>query len=371
MRLTDDHRAESARLASIVESSDDAIVTKDLEGSILSWNAAAERLFGYTAAEVIGEPITIIFPPDRVSEEAAFLARIASGERVDHYETVRRRRDGQIVSVSVTISPIKDASGKIVGASKILRDLTERDAREKRIHQLQAELAHVQRVTELGQVVSTLVHEVNQPLTAINNYVNACRRLIASGNQAGLQRALERIADQTTRTREIVQRIRDFVKKRDVQMQQEKLSDVIEEALALTRSSVRDDGLSLGVQLDPSDLLVEIDRVQVQQVLFNLLRNGIEAMQDQPRRELVVASSRAPEGMVEISVADTGPGLSGVVRERLFQPFVTTKANGMGVGLSVCQAIIAAHGGRLWADDNPGGGAVFRFTVRHVEADRP
>ena len=164
---------------------------------------------------------------------------------VDHYETARRRKDGQIINVSVTISPIRDASGKVTGASTILRDLTGRNARDQRIQELQAELAHVQRLNELGQVVSTLVHEVNQPLTAISNYVNACRRLVTTGDQERIQSVLQRIADQTNRTREIVQRIRDFVKKRDVQMRAENLSQVIEEAIALTRASVRDTGLTL------------------------------------------------------------------------------------------------------------------------------
>ena len=189
--------------------------------------------------------------------------------------------------------------------------------------------------------------------------------------QNGFQAALERIADQTERTREIVQRIRDFVKKRDVEMRAENLSQVIEEAVALTRSSVRDASLTLEVEMDSNDLHVEIDRVQVQQVLFNLLRNGIEAMQDQARRELLVATNLVPGGMVQISVADTGSGLPDEVRQRLFEPFVTTKANGMGVGLSVCRAIVEAHRGRLWTDDNPGGGTVFHFTVRHAGADRP
>ena len=360
------HWAETPWLVAIIESSDDAILTKDVNGVILSWNRAAERLFGYTAAEIIGRPITVIFPPDRVEEEAVFLDQISRGETVDHYETARRHKDGQIISVSVTISPIGDASGKVIGASTILRDLTNRNARDQRIEELQTELAHVQRLTELGQVVSTLVHEVNQPLTAISNYVNACRRLVTTGDGERIQAVLERIADQTNRTREVVQRIRDFVKKRDVQMRAENLSHVIEEAIALTRSSVRDTGLTLYRKINPTDLQVEIDKIQVQQVLFNLLRNGIEAMQDWPRREIAVATSRAEEGMVEISVADTGPGLPDEVRKRLFQPFVTTKATGMGVGLSVCRAIVEAHRGRLWADDNPGGGTVFRFTVRHA-----
>ena len=149
-------------------------------------------------------------------------------------------------------------------------------------------------------------------------------------------------------------------------MRAEQLSQVIEEAITLTRASVRDGGLRFTVKTDPPGVQVEIDRVQVQQVLFNLLRNAIEAMQDQPKRQLVVATSLVQGGMVEISVADSGPGLVDEVRAKLFQPFVTTKANGMGVGLSVCRAIVELHGGRLWADDNPSYGTVFRFTVRHV-----
>jgi two-component system, LuxR family, sensor kinase FixL len=366
MALAREHRAAISRLAAITESSDDAIIAKNLHGVILSWNNGAERLFGYAAAEVIGQPITLIFPPDRVEEESTLLDRIRRGESVEHHETARRCKDGRIISVSATISPIRDARGEIIGASKILRDLTGRNLRDRRIQALQADLAHLQRLTELGQVVSTLVHEVNQPLTAISNYVNACRRLTAFGKREQIAAALERIADQTERTREIVQRIRDFANKRDVQMRTENLSHVIDEAIALTRASVRDDGLALTAEVEPVDLKVEIDRVQVQQVLFNLLRNGIEAMQDQPRRELVVAIDGVQGGMVEIRVADTGPGLPDEVRKRLFEPFVTTKANGMGVGLSVCRAIVEAHQGQLWADDNPGGGMAFHFTIRHA-----
>jgi two-component system, LuxR family, sensor kinase FixL len=359
-------RPEDARLAAIVKSSDDAIVAKDLHGVILSWNRAAERLFGYTASEVFGRSITVIFPPDRIEEEAVILGRIRSGERVDHYETARRHKDSQIINVSVTASPIRHASGKISGVSTIMRDLTGRNIRDQRIQELQAELAHIQRLNELGQVVSTLVHEVSQPLTAISNYVNACRRLVETEDQERIQSILQRITDQTNRTRGIVERIRDFVKKRDFQMRAENLSQVIEEAIALTRASVRDGGLTLTVEVDPPGVQVEIDRVQVQQVLFNLFRNAIEAMQDQPTRDLLVSSRLVQGGMVEISVADTGPGLADEVRAKLFEPFITTKVSGMGVGLSVCRTIVESHGGRLWADDNLSRGTIFRFTVRQV-----
>jgi two-component system sensor kinase FixL len=194
--------------------------------------------------------------------------------------------------------------------------------------------------------------------------------LAATGKLTEVQAALERMEDQTKRASEIIRRIHNFVKKRDVQMQAEDLLLVIDEAVVLIRASLADEML-LTVQVDPAEPHVEVDKVQVQQVLFNLMRNGIEAMQSQPNRELMVATKRAQGGMVEISVADTGPGLPDDVRSRLFQPFVTTKPTGMGVGLSVCQGIVQLHGGRLWADDNIGGGTVFRFTVRRARAESP
>jgi two-component system, LuxR family, sensor kinase FixL len=357
-----------SRLAAIVESSDDPIISKDLRGIVTSWNRAAERLFGYRAGEMIGQPITTIFPLDRIDEEATFLSRVARGEQVEHYETVRRHKDGHAISVSVTISPIRDTHGSIIGASKIIHDLTERDARERRIQELQTELAHVQRLTELGQIVSALVHEVNQPLTAIGNYVSACRRLLTAEKPEQVQKALQQVARQTDRAFQIVQRIRDFVKKGNGQVRAEALPQAIEEILLLTQASVRQEGLRVTTELDPAARLAEIDKVRVQQVLFNLMRNSIEAMQGQRKRELSVTTRSADDDMVEISVADIGPGLPNEVREKLFQPFVTTKANGMGVGLSVCHAIVEAHGGRLWVEENPAGGTVFRFTVRRARA---
>ena len=195
----DDRDEVRSRLAAIIESSSDAIISKDLQGIVTSWNGAAERLLGYTAREMIGQPITAIFPPNRVDEEASILTKIGYGERVDPYETVRCPKDGRAISVSVTVSPIWDAEGVVIGASTIIRDLTEREEHERRIRELQAELAHVQRLTELGQVVSALVHEVNQPLTAIGNYVNASRRLLVAGKQEQIERALKQIGDQTER----------------------------------------------------------------------------------------------------------------------------------------------------------------------------
>jgi two-component system sensor kinase FixL len=253
--------------------------------------------------------------------------------------------------------------------------MPKRDEQTKRIQELQEELAHAQGLAD-GQVVSALIHEIAQPITAIKNYVSASHRLVASGNQAGVQTALERIEEHTNHASDIINRIRDYVKKRDVQMQPEVLSNVINEAIAQAGSSIGDNDVTLNVEVDQSVQLAEIDRVVVRQVLFNLMRNSLEAMQDQSKRELTISAKEAPVAMVEISVADTGPGLSDEVRRKLFQPFVTTKPGGMGVGLSVCHLVVKRHGGRLWADDNIGGGTVFRFTINradpaHLEPDAP
>ena len=275
--MSEGRHNEQTWLAAIVESSEDAIIAKDLRGIVTGWNAAAERLFGYGSAEMLGRPLTVIFPAHRLDEEAMILERIARGDRVEHYETERQRKDGGVFPVSVTVSPIRDADGNLVGASNITRDLSEREAHEARVRQLQNELAHVQRLTELGQFVSALVHEVNQPLTAMTNYLNASRRLIAAGNLAGVSGAIDRIEGQARRTREIVQRIRDFVRKRDLELRAENLAQVVDETIELTRNTARGDDFQVKTEVHPS-VVVHVDKVQVQQVLFNLMRNGIEAM---------------------------------------------------------------------------------------------
>ncbi len=362
--------AAMRRLAGIIDSSNDAIIGKDLNGIVTHWNRAAEAMFGYRAEEIVGRPIVVLFPPDRVAEEATILQRISRGEKVEHYETVRRRKDGSTLPASLTVSPIRDDSGAIVGASKILRDLSERRDREQRLREAQAELFHVQRLTELGQLVSALVHEVNQPLAAIGNYAGAGKRLLTAGNTAGTRTALQKITEQTERAHQIIQRLRNFVKKGDSEQRPEHLPAMIQEAVALAMVSLKKERVALETRLAPDAAHVAADRVQIQQVLFNLLRNAMEAMEQSTRREIVISTAPGGTGMVEVCVADTGPGLAPAVWANLFRPFVTTKDNGMGVGLSICRSIVETHGGRLWAEDNPGGGTVFRFTLpRVLDAD--
>lgn len=248
--------------------------------------------------------------------------------------------------------------------ARLARSLeAERQERERRLSELRSELIHVSRVSELGQMVSALAHEVNQPLTAIGNYLRAGQRLVRAGDAANLQAALGKAADEATRANAIVKRLRDFIKKNDSMRRAEQLGPVLEEtvALALVGADRRNVGVELRV--DPLACAALVDKVQIQQVLLNLIRNAVQAMADSLRPALVIGTAPAGDDMIEVSVADSGPGLHAEVREKLFQPFVTTKSDGMGVGLSICQSIVEAHGGRIWAEDNPGGGTVFRFTV--------
>jgi two-component system sensor kinase FixL len=481
-------------LAAIAESTDDAIVGKDLKGDIISWNRGAAHMFGYTAEEIIGRSIMMIIPPERMPEEVEILDRIGRGERIVHFATERRRKDGTIVPVSLTISPIRDDQGAIVGIAKIardlselnqahqqalrrgalltsilqnipdalivinsegrirlfsaaaerlfgytsaevldervntlmpspyreehdgylhrylttgerrivgigrvvvgqrrdgttfpmelavgvvdqpgdrmfagfIRDLTERQDRERRLHELQAELIHVARLNELGQLVSALAHEVNQPLAAMKNYISGARRLFTAGNQAGGLAALERVVEQADRAREIIRRLRELSRKGESAKQVESVAVTIEESSALALAGTGT-GLKLEISVDDAATHAFMDKIQIQQVLLNLMRNAVEAMAPMPRRELTVRAARAGE-RIEISVVDSGPGLPTEIRARLFEPFVTSKPDGMGVGLSVSRAIVEAHGGELLCEDAPGGGTLFRFSVSGPEA---
>jgi signal transduction histidine kinase len=238
----------------------------------------------------------------------------------------------------------------------------ERAERERRLRQAEAELTHVSRVSELGTMVSGLAHEVNQPLSAATTYATVGQRFLDAGEIDKARSAFEKLAAQIARTVAITQRIRQFGKKREAERRFEDLAGVVEEAVALAVAGPGGKTVRIATRLPPA-APVPLDRIQIQQVLLNLIRNAIEAMAGSARREIVISAAPADGNKVEITVADTGPGLAPEVRERLFQPFVTTKGDGMGIGLSICRSIIESHGGRMWIADNPGGGTVFHFTL--------
>jgi len=247
-----------------------------------------------------------------------------------------------------------------------VRDLTEHQQTQARLQELQSELVHVSRLSAMGEMASALAHELNQPLAAISNYMKGSRRLLAASsdpNRVKIEGALDRAAEQAIRAGQIIRRLRDFVARGESEKRVESLSKLIEEAGALGLTGAREQGVRLRFNLDPHHDLVLVDRVQIQQVLVNLFRNALEAMAQSSHRELIAANALVADDMIEIEISDTGTGFQGDVEQNLFQTFFTTKETGMGVGLSISRSIIEAHGGRMWAEANPSGGATFRFTL--------
>ena len=360
-------------MAAIVESSDDAIISNNLEGIVTSWNAAAERIFGYASNEIIGRSILQLAIPGQEHEMMGILDRIRKGERVDHYETRRRHRDGSTLHVSLTVSPIYDIVGELVGASKVARDITaaaKADAAleesQRRLQELHSELLHVSRLSAMGEMASALAHELNQPLAAISNYMKGSRRLLASSsdpNAAKIEAALDKAAEQALRAGQIIRRLRDFVARGELERRLESVTQMINEAAALGLVGAPERGVAVEFELDPTSDLVWADRVQIQQVLLNLFRNAMEAMAQTARRELLVTNRSIADDLIEVIVSDTGEGFAEEVSSNLFQPFFTTKKSGMGVGLSISRSIIELHGGQIRAEPNDGGGVTFRFTL--------
>lgn len=357
---------DARRLAAIVESSDDAIIGKDLNDIITSWNKGAERLFGYAPEDIIGLPVTTLIPPDRHDEESDIAERMRRGDRIEHYETLRRHRDGRPIEISLSVSPTRDAGGEITGASKIARDITGRKADAHRVSQLQNELLHATRLASTGQLGAALAHELNQPLTAILNYTGVLQELgahLAGADGELLRDVVRRVAEQTERAGEIIRRLRGFVAKREPERRMQPLNDAIGEAIALSLIGTIDGGVRLKSEFAAALPAVLIDKVQIQQVMINLLRNAVEAMRDSAERTLTVTTARDGETFVRVSIADTGSGIAPEVAAMLFQPFVTTKGDGLGIGLSICRTIIESHGGRLWTQANEGSGTVFHFRL--------
>jgi two-component system sensor kinase FixL len=283
---------------------------------------------------------------------------------------VGERRDGSTFPMELAVGEMKANNARFF--TGFIRDLTERQQTEARLQELQSELVHISRLTALGEMASTLAHELNQPLSAIANYMKGSRRLLAdrSDEQSVMVRdAMDKAAVQSLRAGDIIRRLRDFVARGETEHRVESATKLIEEASALALVGAKEHGVRVRFHLHPSIDLVLADKVQIQQVILNLIRNAIEAMEASVTRELVVSTSHAEDEMVAVNVADTGSGIAPELVSQLFQPFVTTKPQGLGVGLSISRTIVEAHGGRLWCEPNPGGGTVFRFTLRAVSKE--
>jgi two-component system, LuxR family, sensor kinase FixL len=363
--------AREAHLKSILETVPDAMIVIDETGTMHSFSAAAERLFGCSASEAIGENVSMLMPsPDQEAHDGYLRRYLTTGERriigVGRI-VVGRRKDGSTFPMELGVGEMSSGGKRFF--TGFIRDLTERQRTEARLQELQSEVIHMSRLTAMGEMASTLAHELNQPLAAIANYHKGCRRLLenhSDGRSLMLRGALEKAAEQALRAGQIIRRLRDFVARGETERRLESVRKLIEEASAIALVGAKERGIEMGYKLDPAADLVLVDRVQIQQVLLNLMRNAIEAMEDSDRRELAVTTLKGDDNMVVITVSDTGAGIAEDDRGQLFQPFFSTKQHGMGVGLSISRTIVNAHGGDIRAEPNPGGGTVFRFSLPAV-----
>ena len=368
---TRDLLAREAHQQSILDTIPDAMIVIDEQGIMQYFSTAAERLFGYTSQEAIGRKLQILMPsPYREAHDGYVDRYLRTGERriigIGRV-VVGERRDGSTFPMELAVGEMKSNNRRFF--TGFIRDLTERQKTKPRLQELQSELVHISRLTAMGEMASTLAHELNQPLSAIANYLKGSQRLLEDKPDElskTLQGALEKAAEQALRAGQIIRRLRDFVSRGETERRVESVAKLIEEASALALVGTKEQGVRVTFQLDPRADLVLADKVQVQQVLINLMRNAIDAMEASHRRELVVSTGTADDDMVTVSVADTGTGVAPEVAEQLFQPFVTTKRQGMGVGLSISRTIVEAHGGEIWLEPNPEGGTVFHFTLHAV-----
>ena len=355
-------------LRSILATIPDAMVVIDERGRIISFSAAAERLFGYSETEVTGRNVSMLMSsPDRERHDSYLQRYAETGEQriigVGRI-VVGVRRGGTEFPMELAVGEVNTDGHRIF--TGFIRDLTEQQRSELRLKELQSELIHVSRLSAMGTMASTLAHELNQPLTAITNYIEAGRELLTRHDAESrelVNEAMQEAAKEALRAGGIVRRLRDFVATGDVDKRLEDLPRLIEEASHLALVGAKERGVRAFFELDPDAALVLVDPVQIQQVLVNLIRNAVEAFADSHVRDITVATAPDAKGMVRVSVADTGPGLDPKVRAQLFQAFTSTKERGMGLGLSICRTIVEAHGGRIWAEARAGGGTIFHFTL--------
>jgi len=362
--------ASAVLLRSILETVPDALIVIDDHGLILSFSKAAEALFGYAPNEVIGRNLSMLMPsPDREQHDG-YLARYRETGRPHIIGGNRRvlglRKDGTVFPHTLRVGEAFGGGQRLF--TGFLHDLTETEEAEARMDELQRELAHIARISEMGALATAIAHELNQPLMAIGNFVQTSAELIRSGEQAALQpvsRALDEAGRETLRAGAIVKRLRSFVSRGELDRTFENPGELAREAceLAATGAKYRNVKCVVTAADDLPDILV--DRIQIQQVLVNLVRNALEAIGSDGTVNVVVR----PDGdWMRFTVSDTGPGVPPGRIARLFEPFSTTKDEGMGIGLVICRNIVEAHGGKLWYEGGLAGGAAFQFTLpKHSE----
>jgi two-component system sensor kinase FixL len=367
--------SREAHLKSILDTVLDATIVSTKDGTILSFNAAAVRQFGYGEDEAIGQNLRMLMPEPYHHEHDGYLERyqrtgekrIIGRDRV----VVGRRKDGSTFPMKLAVGETR--SGGQTVFTGFIRDLTEREESAARLQEIQGELARLARLNEMGEMASTLAHELNQPLSAIANYAHGCARLLRDMDEdvaVRMRDALGETAQQSLRAGQIIKHLREFVTKGETEKAPQNIRRLVEEAAALALIGSREKGVRTLLEFAAGPETVMVDRIQIQQVLTNLMRNAIEAMRDSEHCELIIRTVAEHDDVVAVSIEDTGPGIADEILEQLFKPFVTTKPGGMGVGLSICKRIVEAHGGELTTAPNAAGGATFRFTLPVYEENK-
>ncbi len=360
---------DEARMRAIIDGVADAIITIDERGSIESLNTAATRMFGYRAEEVIGRNVNMLVPEPDHSQHDGYIERylrtgeariIGATREVEH-----RRKDGSQYSAELAVSETRHGKQRLfIG---FIRDLSERRRFETRLNKL-----HANRLDSMADMATALAHELNQPLGAATNYFALARQLLGDLSQPpkpAVQEALDKASSQLKRASQIIAHLREFISRGEPNRVERSLHALIRGACELIAPSVREHNVEILLFLNAAEDDVLADPVPIEQVLVNLIRNAIEAMEDAKERKLTIATA-LQDGMIRTDVSDTGHGLSEQVNATLFVPFASTKANGLGVGLSISRSIIEAHHGLIWAESNPGGGAKFCFTLPLARAER-
>jgi two-component system cell cycle sensor histidine kinase/response regulator CckA len=367
-----DERLE--RFAALVDSSEDAIVSKTVEGIILTWNKGAERMYGYPAAEVAGRPMTLLLPEDRADEEAEVLERIRRGERVEHFETVRRTKSGELIAVSLTISPIHDKNGLIIGASHVARNITDRK-------RLDEQMWHAQKLESLGVLAGGVAHDFNNLLTGILGNASLALETLSPNNPA--RPMLREVLTASERAAHLTRQLLAYAGKGRFVIEPVNLSGLVREISGLIQTSIAKN-VQLRLDLRDDVPLIQADSSQLQQIVMNLVINGAEAIGEDANGTVLVTtgiqnvdeqyllsmlevSELAPGRYISLEVHDSGCGMDEPTLCRIFDPFFTTKFTGRGLGLAAVQGIVQGHKGALKVYSRPGSGTTFKVLFPATE----